>query len=789
MPVGVLGYIGAMKSARPHAAWPVRCAAALRVLWPFGLGLLLTACGGGGSSDTVVPEPVNRAPVAVVSAPPAATVGSAVMLDGSASSDPDGDALLYVWRLDQAPSGSSAVLDNPASARPVFTPDLAGRYGWTLIVSDGRADSTPASTTVVADAAPAPGPLSIVLDQPEPVEGVVVFSLSGPHPGAVSWYLDLSLLGPAQGRPNDSMSWDSGVGPLGTHQIVARLHDEQGGWREIRRNFEVGPAPVRMLSRVFGTSGEIIVEISAASPLGIQQVSATLDGQDLGTLLTPNGCGAQSVGFCGEPNGAGWRYTLAAAAIGPGPHTMLITATDKAGRSATITQAVPVGPVLTVDTLQDGDVVFGALRVSGRVVGAPSSAVDVTVLLDALPILVSRGPVFDASYDLTGVPPNRYRVTVRAVEPGGLVTEMQYRIAIAPSPRWVQPPSLSIYPGQLLAARGTQALVDAGLQQVLLRDLLSGDTTRLETSGPWHPQYGQWTLGAGRVMAVGNAGDCLGSCLYQWDSTGRRSNLTRDNPYAAVNSVATANGSDADPLAQGDQLLFFSRSNIGGSDGRGWQRLVLFDAVGRTYTQIADTSSLGWGTLSADLVVRDGVARVVFGGHAAAPAAARWSLREWRSDAPVARVLAEGDGSIANVRSDGTRVYWLQWPTATQTPGDARLLAMPLAGGSTTTLATAFSASTFAVQEDGSLTWGESLYSSGVVHTLPPAPIANDRTVFAGGLGWIFYVQRSNNTLYAWNAATGQTEPMFDANANKGYVTGDHVVFQYLGAVYRLPLR
>ena len=60
--------------------------------------------------------------------------------------------------------------------------------------------------------------------------------------------------------------------------------------------------------------------------------------------------------------------------------------------------------------------------------------------------------------------------------------------------------------------------------------------------------------------------------------------------------------------------------------------------------------------------------------------------------------------------------------------------------------------------------------------------------VFAVGEGWIFFVRASENMLYAWNVASGRTEPMFDANAAKGWVTAGYLVFQYLGMVYRIAL-
>jgi hypothetical protein len=97
----------------------------------------------------------NTAPVASAGADQTITTGSLVTLDGSGSSDADGDALTYSWSFISNPG--NAVLSGSTAVNPMFTPNVDGTYVLRLVVNDGTEDSTADTVTVTVSPAAATG--------------------------------------------------------------------------------------------------------------------------------------------------------------------------------------------------------------------------------------------------------------------------------------------------------------------------------------------------------------------------------------------------------------------------------------------------------------------------------------------------------------------------------------------------------------------------------------------------------------------------------------------------------
>lgn len=128
----------------------------------FGLIAASFGCsGGGGTTDVPPPDDKqdvdqkpgtqtgaakNNAPIAVVGSDQSVIGLSQVTLDGSASSDPDSDKLIYSWKQ---LTGEAVALSDPGSSVTRFTAPLKRQnMTFQLLVNDGTVDSAPAVVKV-----------------------------------------------------------------------------------------------------------------------------------------------------------------------------------------------------------------------------------------------------------------------------------------------------------------------------------------------------------------------------------------------------------------------------------------------------------------------------------------------------------------------------------------------------------------------------------------------------------------------------------------------------------------
>lgn len=94
-------------------------------------------------SINIISTTGNSVPMANAGTDLSVMVNALVELDGSLSTDANNDVLTYEWKIKSAPDNSQALLSSINSPKTNFTPDLEGRYIFTLTVSDPESSSVP----------------------------------------------------------------------------------------------------------------------------------------------------------------------------------------------------------------------------------------------------------------------------------------------------------------------------------------------------------------------------------------------------------------------------------------------------------------------------------------------------------------------------------------------------------------------------------------------------------------------------------------------------------------------
>jgi RHS repeat-associated protein len=162
------------------------------------------------------------------------TVGIPVELDGSLSSDADGNALTYIWSLLHQPAGSSAVVQQADQAKAAFTPDKTGDYIGQLIVNDGQLNSDPATALVtVSVMPPVNNPPQITSS---PILTAIVGSLysydvdaSDPDGDTLSYSLSVYPSGMTINAQSGLINWVPGTNQTGAQSVNVTVTDGNGG--------------------------------------------------------------------------------------------------------------------------------------------------------------------------------------------------------------------------------------------------------------------------------------------------------------------------------------------------------------------------------------------------------------------------------------------------------------------------------------------------------------------------------------------------------------------------------
>ncbi|MDX1624508.1 MAG: PKD domain-containing protein [Gemmatimonadota bacterium] len=187
-----------------------------------------------GASDTdrtrvVVGQEGNAAPSADAGDDRTVVVDSEVTLNGSRSSDPDGDPLAFLWELLRVPDGSEATLSGADGPRPTFLADRTGTYAVQLEVDDGRGGTDDDTVRIFVEPPPNLAPTGSLTGPDQVMEGATVTvegSWSDPEddPVTVTWELETPEgSGATLAVDGSTATFDADVN--GTYLVRMRLDD------------------------------------------------------------------------------------------------------------------------------------------------------------------------------------------------------------------------------------------------------------------------------------------------------------------------------------------------------------------------------------------------------------------------------------------------------------------------------------------------------------------------------------------------------------------------------------
>jgi hypothetical protein len=567
------------------------------------------------------------------------------------------------------------------------------------IAADTLTLQTPQKQTTVTGLAPGAAP-EIVVSGDEPASGTVQLSIgNGLTYPSVNWYADLRLIGTSTTGAGNPVSWNTSTETNSAHLIVARIQVASDSYTEVRKVISVANSNLALAAQASGTTGTINVDVSASSQYGIARVEAAFDGTPQASLTEPN---ASSGRFTSSFNV--YRFSVNAAQAGSGSHTMVVTAVDKQGARKSVTVAVPITnlPLITLTSPADGALVSGTLSLTGTSSSDRPGAVTTTASLGDYPFLTTTNANFTGTMSLANLPAGSYTLTVKATDSSKSVTVLQRTVTVTSSS------ALAFQPNFTLGAGGQLIKLDNSNPALLLYRATDGSyrvrntTTQTEVTlqgvDAIRHLY-NWEMEGGNVFisSLGTTGigsnDCVNSCIFMWDTTGKRTNLSNANTYLGIYEQY--------PRAHGNDVIWI---NAAGSNPGSFTR---YNTATKTFSKITQPAGANYliNTEYDFAVDANGNIAFFYGAQTGGEGvSSTFDVYRWNSATNSSTKLSSGGARSIYPKTDGQRVVWQQ-TTPGNTSGPFTLLAQAASGGAITTLSS--NAGNFQLR-DGLAAWTES---------------------------------------------------------------------------------
>jgi hypothetical protein len=457
------------------------------------LAMSLVACGrggvgggggGGGTCTTIKPLAVFT----WADTPMGVPTRKSLTLDAGYSYSYQGSSLSYAWTIVSKPLGSAAAITG-SGVKPSFTPDVAGSYAVSLVVSDVCGASAPSVLTVTAaefapDAAASPNRIAITFPAGQvAVDGSASYDLNG-DPLTFAW-----ILTPPSGG---AATLVDAAAP------VARFTPDVEGWYRLQLvvSDDTGRSsyPASALVGVFHPAHGIpYYALDAAYSSSLDRVVIVTSEPAL-RLVNPHDGTSTAVALDGQPYAVSVSPDGTQAAVSQLTHFSLVSLVDPVGVVTTY------APVSTVWAYDGGDVVLDG---RGYAYAFPSRNITASPLIVKLADrTVTDGGAFPVAESSTAVKPAldlaHDRMYVLADYTEGIT---EYSVPVGSLTTSGSALSPQQFAGPWLAPDGTRIYAGAGdvwsaatLTTIASLHVVQGDTASFESV--------QDSIVAGKIVAA-----------------------------------------------------------------------------------------------------------------------------------------------------------------------------------------------------------------------------------------------------------------------------------------------
>jgi hypothetical protein len=777
--------------------------------------VVLAACGGGGGGGDPVVQTPNYTQLASTAA-----LTSAVDLTNN--------TVKLNW-VDTFPAGSTYAIQTTGTGSPTtvstqaasgtgntltYTQSIATTTAFQVVATAGgqtfNIQTAQAQTSVTATV-PTAAPAIAVLPDTSSLSGTVTLSLDNnfAYP-SVTWFVDTTQIGTGTGA-GAPLQWATTGTTNGQHVVFAVINLTASSSITVRKQVSVINSNLAVNATNSGTSGTVLLDVTASSNYAITSVEGKLDGVSLGVLTTPNACSR----FCSGTNNL-YEFSFNAANVGSGAHTFVATAVDAAGssRTATLSIAVSNPPGLSLNSPVDGAFVNGAgnLTIAGAASSDKAGGVTVTAFLGSLPITVMQPTpsTFSGTFSLAGLPAGPYTLTVNSKDSTGVTTTKQAAIVVTSSSAVTYVPNFTLGAnGQLIAVDNSNpalVLYKANDGSYRVRNTAANTETTLAGASTIPFLY-NWAMDGGYVFVEGgylgstSAGytECPLDCIYMWTPAGVKSNLSNASPNSPSGNVGGGYAYEQFPRAHNGYVIWidYAGANAG--------TYTMYNVATRVFTTINQPSGANYmGNTSYDFAVVNGVVNFFYWAQTGGSGtSSNFDVYQWSSSTNTSTLVSNTGFRSIYPQTDGIRAAWSQAPTSTTNGGLASLISRSVSGGVNTTLSTGMSnfkvgggvvawvegtASTNSQNiQTTTITGLKALSLSGTTTTVTTAPTA---VLYGTGNNTVVYGVQ--NKTYTWSGSNPQSSSLLiDTTPGQTLISGSTLYFTQGAsqAVYKVTLQ